>query len=203
MTPAEFHAAFRPCADQVATGTNIDPIALLAQWANETAWGTVVVGNNLGNIRDTPTSFARYPSLDAFAAACIATYHNGFYPGVLAATNAVDQLAAICASPWSSGHYGGSLQAYYSPLEGFELTPLQDARLINIERCLLGEPPLAGVDYLGLSRIDTQTFADLQAQLAGLQKAVAAIPGGGLTLAQAQELTDILAGLRGLTLKAA
>lgn len=123
MTPQQFHDTYRSCADQVSAGTNIDPIALLAQWANETAWGQAIFGNNLGNIRCSPTSFCLYASLDEFAAACIATFHNGYYQAVLDATNATDQLAAIVASPWSAGHYGGSLDAYYQPLEEFELTP--------------------------------------------------------------------------------
>jgi hypothetical protein len=123
MTPGDFAAAFGPTARLVSAGTGIDPVVLLAQWANETAWGTAVVGNNLGNIRCSPTSFCRYVSLEDFAAACVATFHNGFYDAVLAAPTADAQLAAIVASPWSSGHYGGSLQSFYVPLEVFEMTP--------------------------------------------------------------------------------
>ena len=56
-------------------------------------------------------------TLDDFATACIATFHNGFYEPVLRAGTPSAQLAAIVASPWSSGHYGGSLQSFYLPLE--------------------------------------------------------------------------------------
>jgi hypothetical protein len=64
MTPAEFAAKYNSTAHAVGRGTGIDNVVLLAQWANETAWGTVVVGNNLGNIRCSPTTFCRYATLD-------------------------------------------------------------------------------------------------------------------------------------------
>jgi hypothetical protein len=129
MTPAQFAATYNPTAQLVGQGTGIDNVVLLAQWANETAWGTVVVGNNLGNIRCSPTTFCRYATLDDFATACIATFHNGFYNAVLSATTAEDQLAALVASPWSSNHYGGTLHPFYDPLEAYEMTPAQDAAL--------------------------------------------------------------------------
>jgi len=135
VTPGQFAATYRPTANVVSAGTGIDPIALLAQWANETAWGVSWAGApfNLGNI-EFNGKVVLYPSLDAFAQACIAVFHQPQYAGVLAATNALDQLAAIVASPWSAGHYGGSLLGFYSPLEGFELTPEEHQRQINIEQ---------------------------------------------------------------------
>ncbi len=141
MTPAEFAANYGACARTVSDGTGIDSAVLLAQWANETAWGTAVAGNNLGNIRCSPTSFCQYASIDDFAAGCIATFHNGFYNAVLAATTPAAQLAAIVASPWSSGHYGGSLQSFYDLLEVYELTPAQAAQLSIIHAGLFGQDP--------------------------------------------------------------
>ncbi len=129
MTPAQFAGAYLTTAQEVSDGTGIDDVVLLAQWANETAWGTVVVGNNLGNIRCSPTSFCQYASLGDFATACIATFHNGFYNAVLEATTPEAQLAALVASPWSANHYGGTLQPFYDPLEAYEMTPAQDAAL--------------------------------------------------------------------------
>src|SRR5712671_1118571 len=132
MTPAQFAATYNPTAQLVGQGTGIDNVVLLAQWANETAWGTVVVGNNLGNIRCSPTTFCRYATLDDFANACIATFHNGFYNAVLSATTAEDQLAALVASPWSSNHYGGTLHPFYDPLEAYEMTPAESATLSQV-----------------------------------------------------------------------
>ena len=138
MTPAQFAAAYRPTARTVSEGTGIDDVVLLAQWANETAWGTVVVGNNLGNIRCSPTTFCQYPSLGAFATDCIATFHNGFYDAVLAAKTPEAQLAALVASPWSSGHYGGNLHPFYDPLEAYEMTPEEHGYLLEIRTELIG-----------------------------------------------------------------
>ena len=201
MTPAQFAAAYNDTARAVGSGTGLDNVVLLAQWANETAWGTVVRGNNLGNIRCSPTTFCRYASLADFATACIATFHNGFYNAVLAATTAEAQLAAIVASPWSSGHYGGNLHPYYDPLEAYEMTPAQDAALteaLNGVRDLNGalfyeandpkygyfvklfegklkaaaaNPPPATIDFKPV----LDAIAQVQIALAGLTTAVTAI----------------------------
>jgi len=117
MDPRAFAQLYQPYADVVSRGTGIDPGVLLAQWANETAWGSVVVGNNLGNIRCSPTTFCQYATLEDFSLACIATWQNGYYAAVLAAVGVEAQLAAVCASPWSGGHYGGNLHPFYDPLE--------------------------------------------------------------------------------------
>ena len=186
MTPGDFAARFGITARTVSAGTGIDPIVLLAQWANETAWGTAVVGNNLGNIRCSATSFCQYATLGDFAAACVATFHNGFYSAVLAATTAQDQLAAIVASPWSSGHYGGSLQSFYDPLEVFEMTPSESAELHAI-----------------YEQFVSPTFLTVDARFKAIRDQIAALPvgPGGLTPAQAQQLTDIQTRLQNLTLK--
>lgn len=201
MTPAQFAGAYNATAQAVGGGTGIDNVVLLAQWANETAWGTVVVGNNLGNIRCSPTSFCRYASLTDFAAACIDTFHNGYYSAVLAATTPEAQLAALVASPWSSSHYGGNLHPFYDPLEAYEMTPAQDAALteaLNGVRDLNGalfypttdptygnfaklfeaklkaaaaNPPPATVDFKPV----LDAIAQVQTALAALQTAVTAI----------------------------
>ena len=105
----------------MSAGTGIDSTVLLAQWSNETAWGTVVVGNNLANIRCSPTTFCRYATLADFASSCIAVWHddswNNGYAAVRNAPTPLAQLAAVVASRWSGGHYGGSLEAFYLPLE--------------------------------------------------------------------------------------
>ena len=148
MTPAQFADAYRATARTVSEGTGIDDVVLLAQWANETAWGTVVVGNNLGNIRCSPTTFCRYATLDDFATDCIATFDNGFYNAVLAAKTPEDQLAAIVASPWSSGHYGGTLHTFYDPLEAYEMTPEEHGWLQEAYKELRGDGQFANLDII-------------------------------------------------------
>jgi len=194
MTPAQFAGSYNPTARAVGAGTGIDNVVLLAQWANETAWGTAVAGNNLGNIRCSPTNFCSYASLDDFATACIATFHNGFYNAVLAAKTPEDQLAALVASPWSSGHYGGNLHPFYDPLEAYEMTPAQDQTLNAIYGILSGarlpskaadqalkdieaavhaiqKPPAPVVDFKPV----LDAIAQVQTALAALQTAVTAI----------------------------
>jgi hypothetical protein len=172
MTPAEFAATYNPTAHAVGRGTGIDNVVLLAQWANETAWGTVVVGNNLGNIRCSPTTFCRYATLDDFVTACIATFHNGYYNSVLAATTAEAQLAALVASPWDSGHYGGTLHPFYDPLEAYEMTPAESNTLMQVY-------------YLLTSGIDTYPGSPgtrpiiTKAETDGILAAIKAIPPGG------------------------
>jgi hypothetical protein len=186
MTPRQFHDTYRPTADTVSLGTGIDPLVLLAQWANETAWGTVVVGNNLGNIRCSPTTFCQYVTLGDFALACIATWHNGYYAAVLAAVGPAAQLAAICASPWSSGHYGGSLQSFYAPLEAFDMTPEQDTLLRKVYNLLMngfhtgGDPASQGYD-----------FNVIKPQLDAIQKAIP--PAGG---SDVKPVLDAIAALK-------
>jgi hypothetical protein len=199
VTAQEFHVAYRPTADAVSRGTGIDAIVLLAQWANETAWGTVVVGNNLGNIRCSPSSFCRYATLGDFALACIATWHNGFYAAVLAAQGPAAQLAAIVASPWSSGHYGGSLQSFYIPLEAFEMTPDQDAKLEET-RNKVNEV----WDLLTRGTHAPQNPNWIRDELEAIRAEIRAITAiaGGLSPAQAAQLTDIDTRLKNLTLKA-
>lgn len=120
MTPTAqaFTDRFGSCADQVATGTGISRLALLVQWAVETALGAQVFGNNPGNIECGPGVFCQYPSLDAFAMAAIhvwrqtayinSEYPNGFEPyrAACVGKSIRVQLLSIGASPWDAGKYG-------------------------------------------------------------------------------------------------
>jgi hypothetical protein len=200
MTPKQFHDTYRWVANLVSAGTGIDPLVLLAQWANETAWGSVVVGNNLGNIRCSPTNFCQYTTLRDFIDACIACWHNGYYGAVLAAVGPAAQLAAIVASPWDSGHYGGSLQPFYSQLEAFDMTPDQDAKLEET-RNKVNEV----WDLLTRGTHAPQNPNWIRDELEAIRAEVRAITGvgGGLTSAQAAQLTDIETRLTNLTLKVA
>lgn len=141
MTPQQFLNTYQSTAKAVSAGTGIDFVVLLAQWANETAWGTAWAGApyNLGNIRNGPSgSIISYASLQEFVTACIATWHNGYYTAVLAARTPADQLAAICASPWSSGHYGGSLASFYDPLRA--LVPAHTSATGDSNMAIIAHP---------------------------------------------------------------
>lgn len=140
MTPAEFQTYAGPTADAVAHGTGLDRVTLLAQWAVETACGAAINNqNNLGNIRclqGVPCvgGFSQFPTLGDFALAAIATFHNGYYPGVLAtAGKSVEtQIAALGASPWDAGHYGNPPGSALIPFSK-EFSDMTDAQYTSIE----------------------------------------------------------------------
>jgi hypothetical protein len=194
VTPQQFDATYRSVANAVSAGTGIDPIALETQWANETSWGVSWAGApyNLGNI-ESNGKVVQYSSFPEFINACIAVFHEPPYRAVLAANNAVDQLAAIVASPWSAGHYGGSLAGYYAQLEEFELTPQEHAWLNELHSVYVTRnKPIPPNTPQGETMLDwfTRWDGELTNIVAMLQKIP---PGGGLTPAQAQQLTDTLA----------
>ncbi len=177
MTPAAFAATYGSTARAVSAGTGIDPVVLLAQWANETQWGTQVSGNNLGNIR-CGTGFCQYATLADFAAACIATFHNGFYGPVLSARTAEAQLAAIVASPWAAGHYGGNLHPFYDPLEDFEMTPQEHDWLQQLHDSWLTR----SANPTGPTATLLDTWIIARGQIADVQKKITAIPPGSTDL---------------------
>jgi hypothetical protein len=143
MNAVDFHAAYAETARLVARGTGILPNVLLAQWAVETAWGEAVNNRcNLGNIRCSRVTFCQYATLDDFAAACVATWHNGNYPNVLGAGTAAAQLDAIAASPWSSDHYGGSPSAKLH--SNFATMPAAALNSEDSTMGLLAHPTISG-----------------------------------------------------------
>jgi hypothetical protein len=202
VTPAEFAGAYKTTAEQVWAGTGIAPSALLAQWANETGWGTSWAGApfNLANIENNGR-VVLYPSLAVFVQACVATWHNGFYSTVLAARTANDQLAAIVASPWSAGHYGGSLAGFYAPFatlfneSGGQYVPTIDDiyNLLNaVNTQTLGrlEGEIVALNNM-VDSVNKQTLGRIEGEIVALKAQIAALPvGGGLTAAQAQALTE-------------
>jgi hypothetical protein len=150
LTPQQFADTYRTYAQAVSRGTGIYPNVLLAQWAVETSWGSAINNqNNLGNIRCLASvpcvgGFAQFPSLDSFVLNCIATWHNGSYAAVLAATDPNSQLDAIGASPWSGQHYGGApytkLHQAYQQLP----VPLFNGGSEDSSMALLTHPTQAG-----------------------------------------------------------
>jgi hypothetical protein len=178
ITPPDFASTYAPYADAVSHGTGIDAGVLLAQWGVETAWGNAINNlNNLGNIRCSPTTFCQYATLDDFVLACIATWHNGFYGAVLAATGAppADQIAAIGQSPWSGQHYGSPpgqhIQDAYKEIPDVT-DPIVIEKLDAILEAVQGG--YAVVTATG-ANVDTPLWASLKQQLQGILDAVKAV----------------------------
>lgn len=125
MTPKAFVKAYRAGAVLASKATGILPGVILAQWANESGWGTsglAVKCHNLAGIRyyshagtTNAGGFSCYAYImpngindghTAFVTDYIATIKLPYYRKVRKAVGAAAQIAALGASPWSASHYG-------------------------------------------------------------------------------------------------
>lgn len=125
MTSVEFKAAYQALACELCDTLGLDPSVMLAQWGLETAWGAAVFGNNLANIRCSPTTFCLYATLEDFAAAYIGVMRQSNMAVILTSVGRTveEQMHALGVSPWDSGHYttgsnppGSSLIPYQEEL---------------------------------------------------------------------------------------
>ena len=115
MTPAQFVSTFLSEAQICASGTGLNPCLFLAQWADETGWGTSrafsvcrnLAGINPFNGYSDCDGYAQFSSYTESAHAEVTVLHNGLYSGVLAtAGQSFDtQARALGNSPWASGKY--------------------------------------------------------------------------------------------------
>jgi len=102
-----FAAQVLPYAQAAELATGVLVSVILAQWANETDWGTSpawVVGHNPAGISPGGV-IARYPSVRAGVSAYIATMFDPDYGPVRAALGWNAQAVALGRSPWAAGHY--------------------------------------------------------------------------------------------------
>lgn len=98
-----------PYAQQAHSQTGVLTSVILAQWANETAYGGPdwSVFHNPGNVGD-PVAGGQmvYPTLQAGVDAYISTMLLSYYDAVRAATTWQAQASALGRSPWAASHYG-------------------------------------------------------------------------------------------------
>jgi hypothetical protein len=132
MTPEEFFAEALPWAKMAYEATWVLPSVVLAQWADETAFGGSDWSprNNPGNVGDgSYGGQVVFPTLAAGVNAYIHTMLEPAYTAVGHASTPFLQCWALGASPWAAGHYGtpsGSdlwsiIQEYY--LQQYDLPP--------------------------------------------------------------------------------
>lgn len=112
-------------AQIAAQQTGVPWQTILAQWANETGWGTspaFVTGHNFAGV-SPGGSVAYYPSVSAGLAAYIQTLNLPIYASVrtAAAQGPVAAAAALGQSPWAGSHYTTG-----SNPPGFLLTQIMD-----------------------------------------------------------------------------
>lgn len=96
-----------PLAQRASAGTGVLVSVILAQWADETTYGTSndwTVKHNPGNVSPGGV-VASYPTLDAGVNAWIVTMNDGTYNAVKRAQTWQAQCLALGQSPWAAGHY--------------------------------------------------------------------------------------------------
>ena len=109
-TEAEFIASILPEAQKAAATIGWWPSVVLAQWADETGWGTSSAwldGHNPAGISPNG-EIAAYPSIAAGVVAYEDTALSSYYTSVYAAQSLGPeaQATALGESPWAGGHYG-------------------------------------------------------------------------------------------------
>lgn len=124
MSQQSFVAQMTPYAQYAAAATGINADLILAQWGNETAWGSSYAEkNNVGNVGvygggPNPS----FPTLDAGVGAYINFINgNSRYDSVRQATTIQAQAVALGASGYASGQYNdgsGPGSSLLSELQG-------------------------------------------------------------------------------------
>ncbi len=135
MTPDEFAAKYLSIAQECsAKASGLDPRVILAQFADETGWGTSplcldhlnLAGISHFNGWANSGGFCSFPTLADFVVAYGQVINNGLYGAVLAAAKAGEsadaQAKALGESDWAASHYdngggpGSSLVALMAEL---------------------------------------------------------------------------------------
>ena len=110
-----FVTNYAAAAARAAADTGLWTSVVLAQWANETFFGTsraFLQGNNFAGVSPGGV-VASYPSQSAGLSAYIETMNLATYDGVRAAkeVGAREQAIVLGASPWAGGHYENAANA--------------------------------------------------------------------------------------------
>lgn len=164
-----------PWAKYASAQTGWTPQLILAQWANETAWGTSYAythNHNLAGIGiTTPHAMGETAkTLKGGVDAYINFIHsNSFYSGIAGAGNGLTnarktqaQAQALAASPWSAGHYDNGA--------GLPLS-LVTASIANVHGVAAGNPASGGPAPSATPTVATQTQDGLTQIRTLLQKA--------------------------------
>jgi hypothetical protein len=111
VTAAAFFVAALPFAQQAHAQTGLATSVVLAQWADETAYGGYdwSVAHNPGNVGSYDGEpVATFPTLQAGVDAYIWNINTPLYTAVRVAGNWQSQCVALGRSPWASSHYNAS-----------------------------------------------------------------------------------------------
>ena len=111
-----------PYAEEAHARTGVLVSVILAQWADETAYGGPdwSVHHNPGNVGSFDNQpVASFPTLSAGTDAYVQTMNNGLYNAVKHAVGWQAQCVALGRSPWASAHYNA--KAYDAGVRGAAL----------------------------------------------------------------------------------
>jgi hypothetical protein len=119
--------------------TGLHPIVILAQWADETGWGTSeawTVGHNPAGISPNG-AIAHYADVEEGMNRYVETMKLPYYDHVRAAFNggAHAQAIALGQSPWAAGQYGGHAHP------GADLVSIMDRDLSDFDGGAGGSGP--------------------------------------------------------------
>lgn len=133
--PQDFVLQMKPYAEMASNGTGLPVNFLLAQWAEESGYGTSAIAqyyNNFGGIKDPNTGgFRRYPTAEDFAQDVIRLYtQNSNYNKLLADARAGASIQTLI-NDLSTCHYASS-SSYGQKIKNSYL-PEIDAALTNIK----------------------------------------------------------------------
>jgi hypothetical protein len=109
VIPHDFIVSVAPLAKAVGPEVGFFPSVVLAQWADETAWGNSphwTAGHNPAGISPGGV-VASYPSIGAGLAAYVETANLSFYDPVREAKlqGSLAQALALGRAPWAAGQY--------------------------------------------------------------------------------------------------
>jgi hypothetical protein len=128
LSDAQFFTTALPYARRAHTATGALTSVILAQWADETAYGGPdwSVDHNPGNVGSfTGRPVNSFPTLTAGVAAYIQTMLDPDYAAVRSAVGYVAQSIALGESPWAASHYddgNGPGSILITIVQSFDLT---------------------------------------------------------------------------------
>jgi hypothetical protein len=134
VSNAQFFQTWLSDARTASKQTGVLPSVILAQWADETAYGTshaFVVGNNFAGV--SYSGLSSFSSQAAGLAAYIAVLNQHIYDPVRKASGAQSQALALGRSPWAASHYDmADYDAAGQPADGTWSAPKPGADLLGI-----------------------------------------------------------------------
>lgn len=164
----DFFAKMLPYAQEASGKTGLFVSVILAQWANESNYGTsrlALEDNNYGGINfvqgasiaaGADGGFAKYESIDQFVQDYARVMNLSFYSKVRADKTEETEVQDLGASPYAESHYGGHGEWLQNIVNQFSLKSYDNqgsgAAAITAKNAAIGAAFLAFLALAGVSR---------------------------------------------------